>query len=558
MHLHALTINNFRGIKSADILLDDTTIFIGENDCGKTSILDALSIALSNTEHPHPVFEAQHFHHSRGESKKTPAGDIFIELIFKELVTGEWQKLDLNSLASLIPVNGGQTSTLHFQLTASPSDTNRATPANWSIYCPGNTKSVNDIDKLNDLRRLNPIIWLRGSTLLGVTANNKCDVHLNPEEDIAPLVREIEHYYRALITGGSNQTHDDIKAGYKAARSLLELRATDIVSAGSLMHPMIADILGNSGSPGEKVLQTHHGSAALQTGVFILTAALLSYFAKASLPGVEPKLLLEDPEANLHLMTLASVWSLLKHINAQKIITTQSGTLLAATPLHKVRRLTRFKGIIKQWYVRQDSLKHEELRKLSYHVRVRRGSANFARCWLLVEGETEFWVLPELAVLNGYDFNIEGIAVVEFAQCGLAPLIKLAKEWGIEWHVLSDGDKAGQNYTDTASHFIGENESMESRVTRLHQKDIEHCFWSCGYKDIFEKAANRRASKSHFSSASNVINRAINRHSKPYLAFEIIQAASTDSTRGTPKLIKNLIEVCVDLARYAPQRNTIP
>jgi putative ATP-dependent endonuclease of OLD family len=556
MFLSTLTVNNFRGILAAKINFDDTTIFIGENDCGKTSLFDALAIALTDTEEKIPRFEPQHFHRHQGDLSQTPVGDILIELVFEELNAGDWNQLELLSLASLLPAASGQPRRLTLQIAASPEHTESAVNGSWTIFGTNEKKSINELNILSDLRRLNPLIWLRGSTLLGITANNKCDVNLSPPADIAPLVKEIEKHYHALVTGDTRQTHDDIKAGYKAARALLARRATNIVSAGSLMHPMISDILGERDHSEYRALQTHHGSAALQTGIFILTAALLSYFTNNNSPGAEPTLLLEDPETNLHLMTLASVWSLLKHIKAQKIITTQSGTLLAATPLHKVRRLTRYKGVLKQWYVRKNKLPHEELRKLSYHVRVRRGSASFARCWLLVEGETEFWVLPELAVISGYDFNIEGIAVVEFAQCGLAPLIKLAQEWGIEWHVLCDGDKAGGDYAETASHYIEPGDELTDKITLLKELDIEHCFWIRGYKDVFARAANKRLLKANLAPASSIINRAIKRHSKPYLAFEIIQAVSAEHSPGVPGVLKKMIEICVDLARNAPRRKT--
>lgn len=551
MFLKTLTVNNFRGIRSAQIDFSKTTVLIGENDCGKTSLFDAMAIALADGETPR--FETQHIHRHQDR----PSGDILIELMFEESGAGDWSKLELGALAGLLNNGGNKPRQLHLRLEAVAGDGEQAVDATWSIYSNASGNRLhNDPGALSDLRRLTPFIWLRGSTLLGVTSNNKCDVILDPPADIAPLVREIEKHYHALITGDSRQTHSDINAGYRAARELLARRATDIVSAGSLSHPLISDILGEKEAEGSHPLHAHHGSAALKTGVFILTAALLSHFANNNTPGVEPVLLLEDPEANLHLMTLASVWGLLKHIKAQKIITTQSGTLLAAVPLHKVRRLTRYHGVVRQWSIRKNSLPHEELRKLSYHVRVRRGGASFARCWLLVEGETEFWVLPELALLSGYDLNIEGIAVVEFAQCGLAPLIKLAKAWGIEWHVLCDGDKAGRDYTETAEHYVEPTEQTESRITRLQEADIEHCFWTHGYKPVFAQAANRRLPTNRLASATATINRAIKRHSKPYLAFEIIQAADSDHSPGVPKILKRMLETCVQLARNAPRRNT--
>ena len=117
------------------------------------------------------------------------------------------------------------------------------------------------------------------------------------------------------------------------------------------------------------------------------------------------------------------------------------------------------------------------------HLCARREVARFGRCWLLVEGETEFWILPELARIHGYHFSLEGIAVVEFAQCGLAPLIHLARELGIQWHVLTDGDRAGSHHADTAIQFIG-GDPKRRRLTRLRDPDMEHCVWHHGYASV--------------------------------------------------------------------------
>lgn len=56
----------------------------------------------------------------------------------------------------------------------------------------------------------------------------------------------------------------------------------------------------------------------------------------------------------------------------------------------------------------EGALTVDEMRRVGYHIRVNRASSVFARCWLLVEGETESWLLPEIARLIGYDLPAEG------------------------------------------------------------------------------------------------------------------------------------------------------
>src|SRR5207244_351400 len=88
-------------------------------------------------------------------------------------------------------------------------------------------------------------------------------------------------------------------------------------------------------------------------------------------------------------------------------------------------------GEIQVFRLGEKTLTDKDERKIGYHVRAKRGSLFFARCWLLIEGESEFWLLPELAKVAGFDFELEGICCVEFAQCGIDCLIKVASDFGM-------------------------------------------------------------------------------------------------------------------------------
>ena len=101
-------------------------------------------------------------------------------------------------------------------------------------------------------------------------------------------------------------------------------------------------------------------------------------------------------------------------------------------------------------------------------------------------------MLPELARIGGYDFILEGIACIEFAQCGLPPLIRVANALGIEWHVLTDGDDAGESYANVALGFAKKGEAA-TRVTKLEHDDIERCFWEHGFADVFQRLAGKRS-----------------------------------------------------------------
>jgi putative ATP-dependent endonuclease of OLD family len=553
MFLRSLEVRNFRGILSGRLDLDETTVLIGENDCGKTSLLSALEVVLASGSGGRPVIERHHFH--RPVDPRAPLqGPITVTLTFEERQAGEWSEASLGPLAALLAAPSAGTRRLAVTVRSDAPAAGEEPVAHWTISSPdsGAPASEDDTGQLGMLRRSCPLVWLHAGMLLGATAAEGQDAAPQPAGGrLSELAAEVDSHYRSLLAGTSSNELAELKAGYEAARELLQQRAEEYHSAGSLSYAPVAEVLGTRAGPPSARLR-FHGSAAQQIGVLIVTAAAIRHGLGKWAPGTTPLLVVEDPEAHLHLMTLASVWGLIEHVRAQKIIGTQSETLLAAAPLAAVRRLTRSGGTMLQWRVRHDALSAEELRKLSYHVRARRGEAMFARCWLLVEGETEFWMLPELARLCGHDLNLEGIAAVEFAQCGLPPLIKLARELGIEWHVLTDGDRTGRDYAEEARRFAGGEEDW--RITRLREPDVEHCFWHHGYAGVYRQAAGLDPTPGRRVSVGRVIGRAIKRHTKPYLAFQVLAAAAADGSPGVPGPLRRTVETCVQLAREAPAR----
>ncbi|NMS52474.1 DUF2813 domain-containing protein, partial [Vibrio parahaemolyticus] len=78
----------------------------------------------------------------------------------------------------------------------------------------------------------------------------------------------------------------------------------------------------------------------------LLLMGLLNAYLQAKGPTdlrrcARPILIIEDPEGRLHPTHLARAWSLLQLLPMQKILTTNSGTLLGSVPLYSIRRLIR-------------------------------------------------------------------------------------------------------------------------------------------------------------------------------------------------------------------------
>ena len=266
-----------------------------------------------------------------------------------------------------------------------------------------------------------------------------------------------------------------------------------------------------------------------------------------------PLLSVEDPEAYLHPLMLTSVWSLIDRMSPQRLLSTNSSDLLSATSLTSMRRLVHSpEGLASVYKVRPEQIHINDLRRIAYHLRIRRGTALFMRFWLLVEGETECWLLPEIARAMGYDLWGEGIEFVEFAQCGLAPLANLANELGISWHLLADGDKAGETYGKLAAPYA-KNYGL-GRVTVLKEQDIESCFWENGFDYVFKRVAGPppggNSSSRKPEKPRETIKRAIRVASKPGLALALGRAMQEVGPEGIPVQLRSMIYDAVRTARH--------
>ena len=314
------------------------------------------------------------------------------------------------------------------------------------------------------------------------------------------------------------------------------------------------------------------GSGARSVAMLYFAGAFFKTRASEILGnGMRPILSIEYPEANLHPLMLTSLWNLIDRLPTQMLVTTYCVELLSAIPFRSLRRIVRsYDGKVDTYQVPVEKVNKDDMRRIAYHLRVRRGTALFMRVWMLVEGETEYWLLPEIARSMGFDLWQEGVEFIEFAQCGLEPLVRLANYLGISWFLLCDGDKAGQAYSEKAEKFAKSSNGL-GHVVRLSSVDIEHSFWDNGYADIFIEASGIakeavaqspqhqlaiNANKKNLAKtrakalekSREVIKRAVKKVSKPGMAL-LLGKAVVESGLGIPSDIENFIFNAVRVAR---------
>ncbi|GMW57163.1 ATP-dependent endonuclease [Klebsiella pneumoniae] len=548
MLLERVEIVGFRGINRLSLMLEQNNVLIGENAWGKSSLLDALTLLLS------PEFDLYHFVR---DDFWFPPGDIqgrehhlHIILTFRETEPGRHRVRRFRPLQRCwVPCDDGY-HRVFYRLEGELAEDDSVMTLRSFIDGEGEALVLAVIDELaRHLVRLMPVLRLRDARFMRRIHNGT--VPHSPQIEIT--ARQLDFLSRELVSHPQNLSDGQIRQGLSAMVQLLEHYFAEQSSAQTRHRLMrrrshdeqrswrYLDIINRMiDKPGGR---SHR---VILLGLF---ATLLQAKGTVRLDrDARPLLLIEDPETRLHPIMLSVAWHLLNLLPLQRVTTTNSGELLSLTPVEQVCRLVRESTRVSAWRLGPGGMNAEESRRIAFHIRFNRASSLFARCWLLVEGETETWVINELARQCGHHFDAEGVKVIEFAQSGLKPLIKFARRMGIQWHVLVDGDEAGKKYAATVRGLLNNDRELErDHLTSLPALDMEHFMYRQGFDDVYHRVA--QIPDNVPMNMRRVITKAIHRSSKPDLAIEVAMEAGRRGVDAVPTLLKKMFSRVLWLAR---------
>ncbi|THB57714.1 ATP-dependent endonuclease [Klebsiella pneumoniae] len=548
MLLERVEIVGFRGINRLSLMLEQNNVLIGENAWGKSSLLDALTLLLS------PEFDLYHFIR---DDFWFPPGDIqgrehhlHIILTLRETEPGRHRVRRFRPLQRCwVPCDDGY-HRVFYRLEGELAEDDSVMTLRSFIDGEGEALVLEEIDELaRHLVRLMPVLRLRDARFMRRIHNGT--VPHSPQIEIT--ARQLDFLSRELVSHPQNLSDGQIRQGLSAMVQLLEHYFAEQSSAQTRHRLMrrrshdeqrswrYLDIINRMiDKPGGR---SHR---VILLGLF---ATLLQAKGTVRLDrDARPLLLIEDPETRLHPIMLSVAWHLLNLLPLQRVTTTNSGELLSLTPVEQVCRLVRESTRVSAWRLGPGGMNAEESRRIAFHIRFNRASSLFARCWLLVEGETETWVINELARQCGHHFDAEGVKVIEFAQSGLKPLIKFARRMGIQWHVLVDGDEAGKKYAATVRGLLNNDRELErDHLTSLPALDMEHFMYRQGFDDVYHRVA--QIPDNVPMNMRRVITKAIHRSSKPDLGVEVAMEAGRRGGDAVPTLLKEMVSRVLWLAR---------
>lgn len=560
MRLSKIKVENFRGIACAEIEPHrDVTVLIGENNTGKTSVLEALRLCLDAVKSNRTCnFTEFDFYRDDTCNNLAACKPITITLTYLESEEHPWPDYITQSLNEVIV--GSNYSVIKLRVSARYDDDAGEMMQSWCFLDDADNELVGKNVLIKDLRRLRPFFFqsaLRAakdefhgqSTYWSSFLRNK-DIE---ETTRKALEDELLDVNRKIV-----DAHGSFKQVTEEMKRISELVAVGEVDAVTV-DPAPADVyralrygtdVNLLTASNAKIPIRSHGEGTQSLSVLLLFSAYLKTRLHADVDRqAEPIIAVEEPEAHLHPNAIRAVWQLLEGLPGQKIVATHSGDILSEVPLESLRRMNQQGTVTECAAIPANLLTTEESRKFNHHVRRNRGELLFARTWVLVEGETDVSVLAECAEILDIGFHRLGIRIVECSQAGGPGIfIKVADSLGINWHVVVDGDDGGQKYAEAARALLNGRREAD-HISSLAHRNIDILLCCNGYGQPYLEGVGPQKlgeletltpdSQAYWEKVYEIINRS--RFSKPEAALKSILRMKTDGKDGVPSELKDIL-----------------
>jgi len=572
MLLSKLKIENYRGIKSLELALGPTTVLVGENNCGKTTVLHALRACLYTLRSSGRTapFEEFDLHFDSRAADPTTAPPIVITLTFEEATAGEWsdeveQRLggDGGVIALIRP---DDRSRVQLRVSAEYSKVTQEIETTFEFLdAIGSALPMKNRSRLSSLQQLRPLFYLSALRDAGkefsrtsqfwapFVKNSQID-----EQKKTAIEKQLEEINAQIIE--AHGTFKGVREHLAKVQELVALGGEDVVSVDAV-PARVFDMLNRTqvsiaSSTGARLPIGRHGEGTQSLTVLMLFDAFLKseLARRQGAKESKPIVALEEPEAHLHPNAVRALWKTIRNIDGQKLVATHSGDLLSEVDVHSIRRLYKKDGNVQVGAISTGLLDERQLQKFDYFVRRTRGELFFARVWILVEGETDVIILGGAARTLGIELEQSAVRIVDYAQSDLSMFIVAADALGIQWHVFSDGDAAGAKNVKKARESLG-NRPEKSHLTLLpNNEPIEPFLCRKGFVDIYEDHASPQ-NRPRYISVENTndaypgqLYQCLPNNGKPAAAHAVIAAMVTRGGGSVPVEIVDCLSTVMALA----------
>ena len=357
MRISSLRIFNFRSIEELSLDLRNTTVLIGQNNAGKTAIIDAVRIALTRRWGQRGTgFTENDVHKPNPDDDPKHLPPVKIEIVFEEPSTGAWDNDMVAALDDILGILPDGRNILSLRVTCEWDEENQKFDPIWQFLNP-------EGEPLGDRRRsINltsffsyvPLFWLGplrdassefaprsghwGRLLKGVQIPDALENEvMKTLKTLDEKISEADPRLSSIAEVIGSATQVAIGEGPGAARlNTLPMAMEEMIQRTGVV------LRNEDGRPWLPL--AHHGQGLQSLSViFLFQAAAMQKLAEEELTGVEPIFAIEEPEAHLHPHAARTLWERTNALPGQKLLTTHSPFYVQHVPIRELR-LVRLSG----------------------------------------------------------------------------------------------------------------------------------------------------------------------------------------------------------------------
>jgi putative ATP-dependent endonuclease of OLD family len=490
IQIDVVRICGFRGISNIEITLPRVTVFLGQNNAGKTSVIKALQLAIGDYSR---YLSDEDFHIGEdGKRQEVITVDIRLIPVEAEARASEFSEEWQQEFGAKIQAEADGKQYVAIRTTAKPDRVkggyiiDRYEMESWPEY--------NGWEKANFRKKLGK----RLESVPFIPIDAQRDIHSELKEkssfvgrvlssveyddaDVAELERMVAEVNKEAIEKSEPlkrlKTHlDNLNQSFEGSGQ------TELTPFPKKIRDLSKRFSVSFGeSDKSSFSMEYHGMGTRSWASMLTVKAFTELLAKNHAEEAEPFFPIvaaEEPEAHLHPNAQRTLYRQLIDVPGQVIISTHSPYIAGLAELTNLRGLVRTdKGIVTNQLI--SSLDPEDKNILHREVMRFRGELLFSKALILFEGVTEEQLIPAMfeAYFKKSSFSL-GVNCIGVAGKNYPPFIKMAQSFGIPVCIVSDND--GTTKTEIESQI----QKIKDSTALNLSEDMFAVFYLSGGNDI--------------------------------------------------------------------------
>lgn len=494
IRLQSLRIKGFRGFKNIEIDFENTTVVVGTNNSGKTTILKALQLALTNTH----FISNDDFFYCEDYIDDT----IIIDLLFVPIdndnnITNEFDEHWADVFkAERIAINSENNQIMSFRTIINENNKifrkKQYSIDRWEAFYESGINWY-DYEYDNDLSFYFdeiPFFYLEANRDILEDIKSKSS-YLGRILSSLEFTSDAKLTIERLIAELNDATiaNSDVLSDLQETLEELDT-AMDNPNSSVQLTPFtkkVRDLNKGIRINYSEFSMDYHGMGTRSWSSMLVLKSFLNLNQRVFSDNDKPYfpiIAIEEPESHLHPNAQKKLYSQINNIVGQKIVSTHSNYIASNAQLKEIRSISKFNEIIKIGKLIVEDFDPEQLRQIQRQVINTRGELYFSKVVVLFEGETEEQALP---ILVSKYFGMDYVELgVNFVGVGgytkYLPFIAFCESFNIEYFIFSDNE-ANVN-TDVLRQISNSKKNDPNKVIFLETgNDFEKELCDNGYLD---------------------------------------------------------------------------